>query len=185
MSPDLDTVLALVQRRLDASHAATRLIAVDGPSGSGKSTLARPLAERLHAPVVRIDDFVTWQHFGAWWPRFEQQVVVPLLDGHDAVFQARDWEGDEFGDGLGEWRTVPWAPVVVLEGVTCSRLAINDRLACRLWIEAPPADRLTRGLRRDGESHRALWDRWMVEETAFFTEDRTRERADLVVDGTG
>ena len=150
MSPDLDTVLALVQRRLDASDATTRLIAVDGPSGSGKSTLARP----------------------------------PLLDGRDAVFQARDWEGDEFGDGLGEWRTVPWAPVVVLEGVTCSRLAISDRLACRLWIEAAPADRLQRGLRRDGESHRGLWDRWMVEETAFFAEDRTRERADLVVDGT-
>jgi hypothetical protein len=184
MQPDLDAVLELVRGRTERSTTAPRLIAVDGPSGSGKSTLARPLADRLSAPLVPIDDFVTWADFGAWWPRFEAQVVRPLLAGEDAVYQARDWQRDEFGGALGEWRTVPWAPVVVLEGVTSSRRAIDPHLTCRIWIEAPPESRLTRGLARDGHAHRALWERWMVEETAFFAADGARERADVIVDGS-
>lgn len=182
MQPGFDEVMRVVRERLTAAPDAPRIVAVDGPSGSGKSTLARPLAERLGAPVIKVDDFVTWQHFGAWWPRFERQVVEPLLAGRDARYQVRDWAGDEFGDGLGEWRTVSWAPVVVVEGVTSTRRAIAGRLACRLWVEAPADLRLERGLRRDGESHRGLWERWMQEEAAFFAEDGARERADLVVD---
>jgi len=185
VQPHLDVVLRTVDERLAAASATPRLVAIDGPSGSGKSTLARPVAAHLGAPLIKIDDFVTWQRFGAWWPRFDEQVLQPLLAGRDARYQARDWVGDEFGDGLGEWRTVPWAPVVVLEGVTCTRRAIADRLACRLWVEAPDADlRLARGLMRDGESHRALWQRWMLEEQAFFAADGARGRADLVIDTT-
>lgn len=182
MQPDFASVTRLVDDLLRGSTASTRLIAVDGPSGSGKSTLARPLAAHLGAPLVKIDDFVTWQHFGAWWPRFDAQVVRPLLAGRDARYQARDWAGDEFGDALGEWRSVPWAPVVVMEGVTSSRRAIADDLACRLWVEAPADLRLTRGLERDGESHRGLWERWMREEAAFFAADGARDRADAVID---
>ncbi|WP_431279399.1 uridine kinase family protein [Leifsonia poae] len=184
MRPDLPSAIAEIEKRLSVSTARTRLVAVDGPSGSGKSTFASLLAARLKAPLVPIDDFVTWEHFGAWWPRFEEQVLGPLLEGRDAVYQARDWEGDEFGDALGEWRTVPWNPVIVLEGVTCSRRAIADELACSVWIEASPGQRLARGIERDGESHRALWERWMVEEEAFFAADRTRERATLHIDGS-
>jgi hypothetical protein len=29
-----------------------------------------------------------------------------------------------------------WAPLVILEGVTCTRLAATDRLAYRVWVEA-------------------------------------------------
>lgn len=183
MRPDLPTVLDLVEERVRASTRATRLVAVDGPSGSGKSTLAQPLAARLGAPLIPIDDFVSWRAFDGWWPRFDRQVVQPLLAGGPAVYRARDWEGDELGDGLGEWRTVPWAPVVVLEGVTSSRRPISDSLACAVWIEAPSPERLVRGIRRDGESHRPLWERWMREEAAFFEADGARSRADVVVDG--
>jgi pantothenate kinase-related protein Tda10 len=40
-----------------------RIVGVDGPSGSGKSHLAARLAERLAAPVIEIDDFVSWDSF--------------------------------------------------------------------------------------------------------------------------
>lgn len=36
---------------------AVQLIVIDGRCGSGKSTLARALSEKLHAPVIRMDDF--------------------------------------------------------------------------------------------------------------------------------
>ena len=171
-----------------AAHASgvdgVRLIGVDGPSGSGKSTIGSSLAAALEAPVIEIDDFVSWGDFAGWWPRFDAQVLVPLLSGQDARYQVRDWHDDEFGDALAGWKSVAQHPFVVLEGVTCTRREISDRLAVRVWVEAPAEERLRRGIARDGESHRSLWERWMAEESAFFERDGARDRADFVVDGT-
>jgi uridine kinase len=177
-----------VQAIVDAARRSTgdgvRLIGIDGPSGAGKSTIAQPVAAALGAPIVEIDDFVSWVDFAGWWPRFDEQVVTPLLAGRDARYQVRDWANDEFGDALAGWKTVARHPFVVLEGVTCTRRDVADRLAVRVWVDAPAKERLRRGIARDGESHRALWERWMTEESAFFAEDSTRERADVIVDAT-
>lgn len=178
---DIERIAMLVEASVTPD---VRLVAVDGPSGSGKSTLAGALAARLEAPLIEIDDFVSWNDFGGWWPRFESQVVHPLLSGHDAVYQQRDWQGDEFGDRLGSWRRVSWTPIVVIEGVTSSRQQIADRLACRVWVDAPADVRLERGLLRDGASHLELWRKWMSEEHAFFEADGTASRADFLVSGT-
>jgi hypothetical protein len=35
---------------------------------------------------------------------------------------------------------------------------------------------------RDGETYRPNWERWAASERELFERDRTRERADLVVD---
>lgn len=113
----LDDVLADVMRR-DAASGGIRLLGIDGPSGSGKSTLASQLVARSGAPLIQIDDFVSWRDFAGWWPRFEQQALTPLLSGSAAHYQVRDWTNDEFGTSLNGWRTVAWAPMVVLEGVT-------------------------------------------------------------------
>ena len=162
-----------------------RLVAVDGPSGSGKSTLARRLARALgNAPMISTDDFLSWDNLAGWWPRMEEQVLGPLLAGRPARYQVRDWENDELGDSLGSWRTVPPAPVVVIEGVTSSRRAVSDRLAFAVWVEAPRDIRLRRGVERDGEARRAAWIDWMRREEEFFAADRTRERADVCVDGS-
>ena len=158
-----------------------RLVGIDGPSGSGKSTLARRLAAAAGAPVVKIDDFVSWSDFAGWWPRFDAQVLQPLLVGDDARYQVRDWANDEFGTSLGEWRATAWSPLVILEGVTSTRAAAD--LAYRIWVQAPDDLRLTRGLRRDGDSHRQLWLDWMDAEREFFAADGTKSLADLRVDG--
>ena len=178
----LDDVVADVRQR-DAAGTGIRLIGVDGPSGSGKSTLAARLAARPSAPIVAVDDFVSWSDFAGWWPRFERQVLTPLLSGADARYQARDWANDEFGASLDGWKTVAWAPLVILEGVTCTRLAAANRLAYRIWVEAPEDLRLQRGLERDGTDHRQLWLTWMAEEREFFAADGSRARADLRVTG--
>ncbi|WP_114558219.1 uridine kinase family protein [Desertihabitans aurantiacus] len=175
-------VAAIAEATLAAELDGVRIVGIDGPSGSGKSTLAVPLARALDAPLIPVDDFVSWNDFAGWWPRFEQQVLDPLFDGRDVRYQQRDWT-DWTGDTLGPWRTVPWAPVVVVEGVTCTRAAISSRLACRVWVEAPPADRLRRGLQRDGQEHRGLWERWMREEASFFASDGAAGRADFRVSG--
>jgi uridine kinase len=116
--------------------------------------------------------------------RDDEQVLRPLLAGDDLHYQVRDWAHDEYGDSLGPWKSLAWHPVVVIEGVTSTRRAIADALACRVWVEAPRDLRMRRGMERDGEDFRALWERWMAREAAFFAADDTRSRADVVVDGT-
>jgi len=177
----LDDVLAEVMGRTAVS--GIRIIGVDGPQGSGKSTLATRISGRMGVPLVQMDDFVSWVDLVGWWPRFEAQVINPLLSGNDAHFQVRDWENDEFGTSLNGWKTVKWSPVVVLEGLTCTRAAIADRLAYRIWVEAADEVRLRRGLERDGDTHRDLWLDSMTTERQFFTDDATRTRADLRVNG--
>ena len=163
-----------------------RIVGIDGPSGSGKSFLAQPLAARLGAPIVAIDDFVSWDNFAGWWPRFDAQVLTPLLAGRDAHFQARDW-ADWRGSSLGAWKTQPWAPTLIIEGVTCTRRETVGRLAYAVWVEAPDDLRLARGLARDTHfaDREALWRRWMAEEREFFAADGTRDRADTIVDTSG
>jgi uridine kinase len=158
-----------------------RIVGIDGPSGSGKSTLTRRLMDRTNATLVEIDDFVSWTDFAGWWPRFDVQVLRPLVRGEDAHYQVRDWQNDPYGSSLRDWKTAPWAPLVIFDGVTSTRQAVADLLAYRIWVEAPEATRLARGLARDGEHERHLWLAWMQQEQAFFTKDRARERADLRV----
>ena len=53
-----------------------------------------------------------------------------------------------------------------------------------IYVEAPDDLRLARGLARDGEEARAHWLGWMADELRLAERDRTRERADVVVDTT-
>ena len=175
-------VLADIRRREPTN--GTRLVGVDGGSGSGKSTLARHLAALGDATVVELDDILSWGDLDSWWPRFEEEVLEPLSQGQDARYRIRDWENDEFGNSLNGWKTSPWSDLIIIEGVTSTRSAADERLAYRIWVDAPPSVRLARGLRRDGESYRQLWLDWMALEDEFFARDRARARADLVVCGS-
>ncbi|HWC83636.1 MAG TPA: AAA family ATPase [Pseudonocardiaceae bacterium] len=179
--PNMQAVLQEIFRR--PSVAGMRLVGVDGPAGSGKTVFARALAELARAPVIELDDFVSWSDFTGWRPRFQREVLEPLLSGRDACYRVRDWANDEFGTSLKkERKIVRWAPLLVLEGVSCTCRAVDEILAYRVWIEAPRRQRLRRGLARDGEDHRDFWLRWQDEEDRFFAADDTRSRADLVVD---
>src|SRR5678815_3543651 len=96
-----EQIAASVDRRPPIN--GIRIVGVDGRSGSGKSFLASQLSALMAAPIVEIDDFVSWDCFAGWWPRFDEQVLSPLLSGQDAIFQARNW-ADWYGSSLGEWK---------------------------------------------------------------------------------
>ena len=162
-----------------------RLVAVDGGAGAGKTTLANRLAEELGAPVIQLDDFISFGDLEGWWPRFESQVLEPLFLGERAHFQIRDWVNDVHGDGLADWKEIPWYPTVIIEGVGASRQAVADRLTFAIWVEVDAAERLRRGLERDRDQPNIveIWQRWQVMEAEFFARDKPQERADVVVSG--
>lgn len=182
MAIDVAQAIAADIARRNPVHGI-RLVGIDGPSGSSKSYLAAQVSELLAAPIIEIDDFVSWDCFADWWPRFDAQVLTPLLAGRDAVYQARDWN-DWYGSALGVWKTQPWSPTIILEGVTCTRRETIGRLAYAVWVEAPAQLRLARGMARNTAfpGKEELWQQWMVEEDSFFTTDETRNRADTIVD---
>ena len=174
----LADVVADITRR--ETPGPTRLVGVDGPAGAGKTTLARRLAARMDAAIVTTDDFLSWTDLDGWWPRFDAEVITPLLEGRDARYQVRDWRNDPEGTSVREWKTTTWSPVVVVEGVTSTRQAVTDRLTYRIWVEAPDGVLRDRNFRR-GDYWPPHWDEWHALESAFFTVDGTRERADLIV----
>jgi len=180
------TVLALADlaRRVMAAPArcgSTRLVCVDGPSGAGKSSLARRLAAALgDPPVVRMDDiYPGWDGLAAAVPLLYEQIVAPLAAGHPAAYRRYDWDRGAFA----ETHALGRPDVLLVEGVAAGARPVAAHATLLLWVEAPRAERLRRGIERDGESYRPHWARWARQEAAHFAAEGTRDRADLRVDG--
>jgi hypothetical protein len=164
-------------RALPPSCGTVRVVAVDGPSAAGKSTCAARLSAALDgAPVVHSDDFpVPWDGDPlAWWPPLTAHVLDPLGAGRPARFRRYDWRRGVYAERL----EIPVGPVLIIEGVGAAMAGAP--VAFRIWVEAPPAVRRRRAAARGDELD--AWDRWAVAEARHFATDRTRERADLVID---
>lgn len=133
--------------------------------------------------LVRVDDLLWWGDIEGWWPRLRREALEPLLAGRAARFRARDWEHDPRGRGLDDHVVIEPAESVVVEGVTSWRRDVADRVDLAFWVEASHVTRLRRGLERDGENMRGLWEHWMALEDGFFAADGARSRARYLVDG--
>lgn len=173
---------------------AGRLVCVDGPAGSGKTTLAAALdrgfrealpppgtpAEPARVRTLHMDDvYDGWAGLAAGMATVASSVVAPLSTGEPGRYRRYDWHRMAFA----EEHTVPPCDVLVVEGVGSGGSAYDAAITCLVWVEAPSDVRLRRGLDRDGEQTRAQWLAWCDQEEAMFAGERTRERADLVVDG--
>ena len=183
-SPPSVAAAARVVVDLASSRPATsgvRVVCVDGPAGSGKTTLAAELAELTGAQVVHMDDLMEgWGGFGGTGEQLTT-IVRPLPEGRAGSYRHYNWHLDRFDREV----VVPVVPWLVIEGVGSGNPVIADHVTLLVWVEADDELRLARGLDRDGSEMESLWRQFMADERAMFTEHRTRERADVVVDGTG
>jgi uridine kinase len=181
-------MLAVEKMRYDALVAGllrlsgeVRFVAVDGCGGAGKSTFAdRLAAAAAGAPVIRTDDFASWDEPMNWWPRLLHEAIEPLADGRAASYQRSAWDPSQ--PRTDNVRIEP-APIVLIEGVSAGRSEWRDRLAYSIWVEAPRDLRLKRGLDRDGPNAKSKWAEWMVAEDTYISREDPITNADLVVDG--
>ena len=176
---------ALAGRALAAPPrlGGTRLVVVDGPAGSGKTTVADGLALALgnRAQVVHMDDlYAGWTLTGAV-ARLSAGVLRPVAQGLDGAYHRYDWAAARFCPTP---TPVHRAAVLVVEGCGSAARPVDPWASLRVWVEADPALRLARGLARDGGHLAHEWRRWQRLETGHFRTDGTRERADVVVDGS-
>jgi hypothetical protein len=174
-----ERVLDLVRSR-PPTLGPGRLVSIDGPAGSGKTTLAEEIAGSTGAPVVHMDDlFEGWEGL----PRITAQLdglLRPLTEGRPGSYRRWDW----FAGGWADTVTVPPASLLVLEGVGSGSLAHADLITALVWVEVPYELRMSRGLARGGVEVAERWQQWAIDEQEHFSRERTRERADVRLDGT-
>jgi uridine kinase len=170
-----------------------RLVSIDGPAGSGKSTLARAVAdaydERARAAgrgpeagstVLHMDDlFEGWSGLGDVDTQLDT-VLGPLSSGRAGHYRRYDWYEDDWAETV----LVRPCALLVIEGVGSGAARFDPMRTLLVWIEAPYDERKRRGLERDGDAFEAHWEQWAKDEQAVFLRERTRDRADVLIDGT-
>jgi len=165
---------------------STRLVSVDGPAGSGKTTVASRLAAAAEAHGVRVqlvhmdDLYEGWDGAVRGFEVLRDHVLARLADGKEGRYRRYDW----VAGGYAEVHLIPaTVELLIVEGVTSADRGVEPWPSLRIWVETSNALRLDRGIERDGEQLRDRWLEWMRWERDHFAVQRTRDRADLVVDG--
>ena len=179
-SDTADLILSLASSR-PATLGEGRLICVDGPAGSGKTTLGAALAERTGAQLIHGDDLMEgWRGLDAVGRQLAT-LAADLAAGQPGRYAHFDWQHHRYDHTV----AVPPAPWLVVEGVGSGAAAIAPYTTVLVWVEVDDDLRLARGMARDGEEMRDHWLTFMTDERSLFARERTRERADVLVDGTG
>lgn len=170
---------------LAASRPATlgtgRLVCVDGPAGSGKTTLAAAVAALTGAAVVHMDDLMHGWEQATDTTRQLRGLLEPMAQHRPGRYEEWDWHQDRVAREV----SVAAAPWLVVEGVGSGNPEVAPLVTVLVWVEADDDLRLARGLERDGVAMREHWLGFMRDEVQMFAEHHTRERADVLVDGTG
>jgi len=172
--PVLDRVAALALAR--PTGRSFVLVGIGGHGASGKTTLAHLIP---NAQVVSTDEF--WDGAEFELSRLRAEVLEPILRGERAEYHAFSWE---LQTRLAEPRPVRPEGVIVIEGVCALHAIFREAYDLRVWVEAPRELRLARGIARDGEEARRIWEeQWMPNEERYVQRDDPISAADLIVDG--
>lgn len=197
-APAVTALVELAERRRSADGRPV-VLALDGVSGTGKSTLAEAVRLRTGATVLPGDDFYSPSFAAADptamarltdaeiadrvfdWSRLRQQALVPLAAGQRARYRPYDWSQAAGPDRLGPPRTLPAAPLVVLEGVYAARPELADLVTATVLVTVPVAVQQHRlDSRGDDAVWRALWERG---ERHYFSRVRRAADVDLELSG--
>ena len=177
--PTPDELLSLALDR-PATLGSGRLVCLDGPAGSGKTTWATGIAGLApDARVVHMDDlYAGWSGL----PEVDAQLgglLLPLAEDRRGSYRRYDWPAGEYAERV----VVDPGPLLVVEGVGSGASRFAELVTVLAWVEAPEHIRMERGLARDGDAFAPHWEQWARDEAEVFARERTRERADVRIDG--
>lgn len=186
---DIDAFVDDVLRR--SAGCPRTVVGIDGLGGSGKSTLAGLIASRLGAAVIHVDDFYLPStmrtsragQVGALFDlsRLATQVITHAASGVALRYQRYDWDQDELAD----WTEVPAGLPVIIEGVYSLHEPFRSAYTSSVFCVADRSVRLRRGLERDGEELRAMWENeWIPAEDAYVAAEHPESYATVVVDSS-
>jgi uridine kinase len=170
-----------------------KFIAIDGGGGSGKTTFAEMLQKEIAGSfIVEIDDFYKPPQLripvlpteiinpNMDWDRFKKLVLEAVANNQAISYQLYDKSA---GTLSGEVISVPPDATIILEGVWSLQGAFTDFYDYRIWLEAPAATRLQRGLLRDGEGMRQVWEQeWVPIDEHYRETQKPQLRANCIVD---
>ncbi|HEY5396371.1 MAG TPA: hypothetical protein VIL16_13330 [Trebonia sp.] len=162
------------------------ILAIDGRSNGGKTTLAARIAEAVPGSAVVHTDDIAWAHsrFG-WSDLLIEGILVPARQGGPVSYRPPRWA--EHGRE-GSIEIAAECPLLVIEGDGAGRREVADLIDALIWVQSDERGAERRALTRIGtpngnptlQAHRE----WMAEETPFNADQRTWERADVIVSGT-
>jgi uridine kinase len=163
--------------------AAQSLVAVDGRGSGGKTSLSARLAATIPGTVVVHTDDIAWNHAVlAWDQLLVEGILKPVRAGRAVSYRPPQWDLRERAGSI----DVPAdCPLLIVEGVGSGRRSLADHYDAVIWVESPLSLTEERNGSRvaAGETTPENYELWMAEENPFVDEQRTWERADLVVAG--
>lgn len=190
------TFKKLVQRILATpSKHGQRLIAIDGGGGAGKTTFASCLQKEIAGSfIIIIDDFyrppqlrsplvptqVINTNFD--WSRFYKLVLEAGKNDTDISYQLYNTKEGTLSGGF---VSVPRDATIIIEGVWSLQKIFADYYDYRIWLEAPASIRLQRGLSRDGEGMREVWEKeWIPIDERYREIEKPQLRAHCIIDSS-
>ncbi|MFM2382002.1 MAG: hypothetical protein RLZZ76_769 [Candidatus Parcubacteria bacterium] len=166
----------------------TKLIAIDGYAGCGKSSLATWLAKQLHAEIIHVDDFATWDQEFPWHNRLIDEVLIPIQNKASTLsYERTSWWENHHPEKV---TNQPVTAVMILEGVRALRPELRHYISLSILVSAPKDICMERGIARDlntGKSLEeisALWKTWQTNETTYMGLQKPQIFADITLDGT-
>jgi len=170
------------------------ILAVDGRSNAGKTTLAARIGAAVPGSTVVHTDDIAWEHsrFG-WSDLLVDGVLVPVRQGHAVSYRPPRWA--EHGRA-GSIDVPADCSLLVIEGDGAGRREVGHLIDALIWVQSDENEAARRGRARaahadaiDGANRPADGSppddaAWMAEEVPFNSDQRTWQRADLVVCGT-
>jgi hypothetical protein len=170
------------------------IVAIDGRSNSGKTSLALRIAQAVPGSVVIHTDNIAWEHsrFG-WDDLLINGILVPVHHGEAVSYRPPRWveHGRE-----GSLEVPAGCPLLIIEGDGAGRREVAHLIDALVWVQADEREAEQRRIIRDRNPDAldmtnkapggAPFDNagWMAEEIPFNADQRTWERADIIVCGT-
>ncbi|MFM8560512.1 MAG: hypothetical protein ACKOB9_00230 [Solirubrobacterales bacterium] len=174
--------LAVRVRALEAPDDGAVVVAVEGRPGAGKTTFGDALAAEIGAVHGDLENLSPgWDGLEEGARLAAEELVVPAAAGEVAVVPQWDWVAMRPAEPL----VVEPPEFLVISGTGSGSLAAAPHLALVAWMELGDSERRRRALERDGEIFASHWLQWGAQVEAHLERERTRERADVVVDNSG